>query len=162
MLKVVSFLMLLVVCGQASSHDLDRFCRQWGGADEVICDVTIDMLANNGGYFDGKYVNVIGYFSKEAYGFGGKMYVLFANLDAYNTSNLSAAIEVEAIKLPALNERLLGMNHSLVLIRGRFTVNTIPGYDYAAYPLVGRITDVRGSQSARMPWGVSIPMPRKR
>ena len=79
---------MMGVALRAYASDVDRFCSKRGSGGQQVCVVPISVLILEGERFDGKIVELTGYF---AY---GNVSVLFAGKDDFLTSNVVNGVAV--------------------------------------------------------------------
>lgn len=133
--------------------DIQRFCLKLGDINEEVCSVSLSTLIARGEDFDGKVVEVTGFY---AY---ADIPVLFSTKDSFMSSNVADGLAVTIPDDVKTASRLFELNHSTVTIIGRFSAKPRDTSSYSGYRTGGRLYDIRSIGPAFSPWGYSEPTP---
>jgi len=135
--------------------DIQRFCLKLGDINEDVCSVSLGTLIARGEDFDGKLVEVTGFY---AY---ADIPMLFSTKDSFMSSNVADGLAITIPSDGKIASRLFDLNHSTVTVIGRFSVKPRDTSSYSGYRTGGRLYEIRSIGSAFSPWGYSDTMPKK-
>jgi hypothetical protein len=152
-LKTILIFFLCMASMVSIAGDIQRFCFRIGDINEDVCSVSLSTLIARGEDFDGKLVEVTGFYAH------ADIPVLFSTKDSFMSSNVADGLGVKIPSNVKIASRLFELNHSTITLIGRFGAKPIDTSRYSGYQTGGRLYDIRTVGPAFAPWGYSEPQP---
>lgn len=150
LLGIFSVAVLVLAASQCAFSKQERhpLCRPLGGYEEDVCEVSMIRLLADPQEFDGKIVQVSGFFSD------GPAPLLFVDEGAYSTSRTidSILLKVEPGKY---TDVLLRENRSFVIVIGRYDAKQRFIPEGASAERIGGSIAVSEAGRTIGPWGYS-------